>query len=487
MTTLIHQNTEHLTVSQLNQQARLLLEGHFGHVWVEGEISNYVAHRSGHWYFSLKDDKAQVRCAMFKGANQYVRFRVEEGQLVKCLASVSLYEGRGDFQLIVRSLEPVGDGALQRAFEQLKQKLHKEGLFAEQHKQKIPKLAENIAILSSPTGAAIRDMLTTLKRRSFGQSITLYPCEVQGKNAAQSVLQQLKTAIKAKPDVILVARGGGSLEDLWPFNDEALARAIFDCPIPVVSGVGHEIDFTICDFVSDLRAATPTAAAELVSPDPVELKKYIQKQEQLLSRTILNQLKHGALMLDSVRKRLLSCGERFGQQKQTIDHLTATLTHAQERLMGHKHRQLNQAVRRLTQLQPNISQQQKHVNALYSRLQRVIATRLKQSEAHYNRLRQRLHPSLIKVEQHKPAIHNAHDKLNLFIKAYIKDLKKHLKYLDKRLQQAAPQTILNKGYSIIRDDEGNIIQHAKKLKKGQHIAVTLAKGRIDATVDKITN
>ena len=255
-----------LSVSDLNLQARLLLEQSFSIIQVEGEISNFSSPSSGHWYFTLKDDRAQVRCALFRNRSRFLKYRPQNGDKVVLRAKVSLYEGRGEYQLIGEYLEASGSGDLQAAFEQLKQKLQLEGLFNPEHKRSLPRLPKHIGVITSPTGAAIQDILSVLKRRFPAIPVTLYPAAVQGDDAPQVLIQALDLANRSKIcDLIIIGRGGGSAEDLSAFNDEALARAVFNSDIPIISAVGHEVDFSICDFTADARAPTPSAAAELIS------------------------------------------------------------------------------------------------------------------------------------------------------------------------------------------------------------------------------
>ena len=259
--------TKVITVSELNRMARNVLEQSFPLFWVSGEVSNFTRAASGHWYFSLKDAGAQVRCVMFKGRNSYVDFVPREGDKIEARCTVTLYEARGDFQLTVEFVQRAGLGALFEAFEKLKNKLALEGLFDESGKQTIPKHPKRIGIVTSADAAALRDVLTTLRRRMPNIPVLIYPTPVQGKGAAQWIANAINTAHeRAECDVLIICRGGGSIEDLWQFNEEIVARAIANCSIPTISGVGHETDFTICDFVADMRAATPTAAAELVTP-----------------------------------------------------------------------------------------------------------------------------------------------------------------------------------------------------------------------------
>ncbi len=330
------------SVSRLNREAKDLLEHSFPPLWVEGEISNFSRPGSGHWYFSLKDAKAQVRCAMFRNRNTLVPAAPKDGDKVLLRAQISLYEARGEYQLIVEHLEPAGLGALQRAFEELKKKLQAEGLFDPAHKRPLPPVPRRIGIITSPTGAAIRDILTTLRRRyPLGEAV-LYPVPVQGAEAPPALIRALQTAGEhAECDVLILARGGGSLEDLWAFNEEQVARAIYACPIPVVSGVGHEIDFTIADFVADLRAPTPTAAAELASPDATEWSKRLRwlvaQMEQLQAR------RHAILRqsLAALEQRLTAQhpGRKLSNQMQRLDDLEQRLRRSLPlRLLGLRQR-----------------------------------------------------------------------------------------------------------------------------------------------------
>ncbi|MCX5716280.1 MAG: exodeoxyribonuclease VII large subunit [Candidatus Omnitrophica bacterium] len=284
--------TRHIyKVSELAREARMLLEGAFSAVWVEGEISNLLLHSSGHMYFSLKDEAAVLSCAMFRPVNQQLKFAPKEGMQVLCLGRVSIYDKQGKYQLYVQAMEPNGAGALQIAFEQLKEKLQKEGLFDKAHKKPIPFLPQRIGIVTSPTGAAIRDILNILRRRFPNVEIILNPVRVQGDGASAEIANAIKEFNEyGKIDVLIVGRGGGSIEDLWAFNEEIVARAIYDSKIPVVSAVGHEIDFTIADFVADMRAPTPSAAAELVVPEKKEMASTLETNSTRLANGLLNRL-----------------------------------------------------------------------------------------------------------------------------------------------------------------------------------------------------
>lgn len=312
-------NTTIYTVSELNFATQKILEGHFSNILIEGEISNLARPGSGHLYFSLKDAKAQIRCAMFRTQSRSIPFELRNGLLVQLKAKVSIYPDRGDYQLIVETLTLAGDGALRLAYEQLVRKLGDEGLFQEIHKQAIPLIPAHIAVITSPTGAAIRDILSVLKRRFPSIPITLLPSKVQGTDAFHDLVRAIKLANQIPGvEVIILARGGGSLEDLWPFNEEAVARAIFASTVPIVTGIGHEIDFTIADFVADKRAATPSAAAELVSPNQQEWAQHFRQIEQRLKNEMIKRLQYRDQQLDNLLKRLRHPGKQIEDQMQRL-------------------------------------------------------------------------------------------------------------------------------------------------------------------------
>ncbi len=301
-------NGQHiLTVSELNRLAREVLEMSFPLFWVSGEVSNFTRAASGHWYFSLKDLTAQVKCVMFKGRNSYVDFVPREGDNIEARCTVTLYEARGDFQLTVEFIQRAGLGALFEAFEKLKLKLQSEGLFDEAFKHPIPKYPKTIGIITSPDAAALRDVLTTLKRRNPSIGVIIYPTPVQGKGAAELIAKAIETANERNEvDTLIICRGGGSMEDLWQFNEEIVARAIANCKIPTISGVGHETDFTICDFVADMRAATPTAAAELACMDMKSLENQLANLYNQLNKQITFTLNQHGQKLDFLARRLTS-------------------------------------------------------------------------------------------------------------------------------------------------------------------------------------
>ncbi|HSI38597.1 MAG TPA: exodeoxyribonuclease VII large subunit [Methylotenera sp.] len=308
-----------MTVSELNRLARSVLEQSFPLFWVSGEISNLTRAASGHWYFSLKDVGAQVRCVMFKGRNSYLDWSPKEGDKVEARATVTLYEARGDFQLTVEFLQRAGLGALFEAFEKLKLKLQAEGLFDVAFKMPLPAHPQKIGIVTSPDAAALRDVLTTLKRRMPSIPIIIYPTPVQGKGAARLIADAIDQASeRAECDVLIICRGGGSIEDLWQFNEEIVARAIANCRIPTISGVGHETDFTICDFVADIRAATPTAAAELITPSRDALLNGLSQLKLQLAKNIQYILSQRAQTLDYLARRLISPLQQIEQQKSQL-------------------------------------------------------------------------------------------------------------------------------------------------------------------------
>jgi len=300
------------SVSSLLRETKALLDLELGTVWVEGEISNLARPASGHLYFTLKDDKAQVRCAMFRAQRTRISVEPENGLLVKVRARVSLYEPRGDFQLIVDTLEPAGIGALQRAFEELKRNLLNEGLFASEAKQALPSVPKRIGVITSPSGAVIHDILTTLKRRFPAIQVLLIPVPVQGAGAAEKIAEAIEKAEQyGDCDALILARGGGSLEDLWAFNEEIVARAIYKCKVPLVSSIGHETDFTIADFVADARAPTPTAAAEMLSPDTEQWMMHFQRMENRIEKLARDRIRQFAQQLDFTSRRLVHPGQRI--------------------------------------------------------------------------------------------------------------------------------------------------------------------------------
>lgn len=314
-----------LTVSQISQKIRSCLESNFPSLWIKGELSNFIAHSSGHWYFSLKDEASQIKAVMFRRQNQKLSFRPQNGTEILVQGQLSVYPPRGDYQILCYEMETVGTGSLQQQFEQIKRKLQTEGLFDKERKKQLPAFPRHIALVTSPTGAAVRDILQILKRRFKGVKVTLIPALVQGEQAPASLLRSLSLSKKLDADVLIIGRGGGSMEDLWAFNDENLARAIADHPIPVISAIGHEIDFTICDFVADLRAPTPSAAAELVVQNVEDLLERIHYlKKQFIQNTKL-QLKFFKEQLLSLEKRLARPDRLIQDFSQRLDEMSLRL------------------------------------------------------------------------------------------------------------------------------------------------------------------
>ncbi len=434
--------SETLTVSQLNRMAKRLLESHFDYLWIEGELSNLATPASGHWYFTLKDDKAQVRCAMFRNANQRLRMRPQNGQLVRVRARVSLYEGRGEFQLIVEFLEEAGAGALQRAFEALKLKLQNEGLFAPERKRPLPPFPGRVAIVSSRSGAAVRDVITVFGRRFPAIELSLFPVPVQGAEAAPAMCEALETIYESPNfDAIVLTRGGGSAEDLWAFNDETLARKIADSPIPLVCAVGHEIDFTIAEFVADRRAPTPSAAAEMLSPDQRDVAGQLLGVEQALSRQFRRHLKFLATHVSAVAARLRHPGDRLREQSQRLDDLDLRLRRAQrERL-----------------------QRQRHDIA-------VFAHRL-----------QALSPAA-RIDKMKLSLSGLAGRAGRAVRQGLGTSRDALALQTARLNSLSPERTLERGYAIVLDAEGRLVQAATQVAKGDVITTRLGQGELTSEV-----
>lgn len=342
-----------MTVSELNRLANQVLTQNFPLFWVSGEVSNLTRAASGHWYFSLKDASAQVRCVMFKGRNSYLDWTPKEGDKVEARCNVTLYEARGDFQLTIEFLQRAGLGVLFEAFEKLKAKLQNEGLFANALKKQLPEHPKTIGIVTSPDAAALRDVLTTLKRRMPSIPIVIYPTPVQGKGAATLIAKAIHHASqRAECDVLIICRGGGSIEDLWQFNEEIVARAIVDCKIPTISGVGHETDFTICDFVADVRAATPTAAAELATPAREALLNALNQLKNQLSKNTQYALNQRAQALDYLARRLISPLQHIEQQKSQLAQMARRLNASTNQNLQNKQQHLLRLSQNLHHLNP---------------------------------------------------------------------------------------------------------------------------------------
>jgi exodeoxyribonuclease VII large subunit len=342
-----------LTVSEFNRLARGVLERSFPLFWISGEISNLTRAASGHWYFSLKDAGAQVRCVMFRGRNSYLGWIPKEGDKVEARVLVTLYEARGEFQLTVEFLQRAGLGALFEAYERLKAKLDAEGLFDPSRKKPLPKYPRQIGIVTSPDAAALRDVLTTLKRRMPNIPVVLYPTPVQGKGAAELIAAAINKAnVRAECDVLIICRGGGSIEDLWQFNEEIVARAVAASKVPTICGVGHETDFTIGEFAADQRAATPTAAAELATPDRAALLRHLQHLQQCLTRYMSQTLNQRMQQLDYLARRLLSPAQQAEHKAAHIAQLRCRLEAVAHRILQHQRQQLIRLEQNLQHLNP---------------------------------------------------------------------------------------------------------------------------------------
>ena len=433
------------SVSELNGRCKQVLEGEFSTVWLEAEISNLAKPASGHWYFSLKDQKAQVRCAMFKFKNRSCVSPPEEGMKVLVRAKVSLFEPRGEFQLIVEYLEAAGVGALLREYEQLKAKLDQEGLFDSSAKKPISHFNQRIGVVTSATGAAIHDVISVIRRRFPLQQLVIYPCLVQGNLAAQQIIHQINVANQRQEvDLLLLVRGGGSLEDLWCFNDEVLARTIFASALPIVTGIGHEVDFTIADFVADLRAPTPSAAAEKSTPDQRELLEQIAGLQYWLTQFMENKFQGYSQKIDWLLRQLQSPESVIEHRQQSL----ALLQHRLGSALKDRHSSMNQ---RLQNLQLRLSKLDPSVKIETAKQQRI-------------QLKQRLMASMDK---------------------HFSENQSKFRELSIKLDSLSPLAILGRGYSVTSLACGELVTDAKTVEIGSTITSRLKDGRIDSQVTKI--
>ncbi len=432
------------SVSDLTLLSKSLLEDNFPSVWLEGEVSNFVCPRSGHWYLSLRDNMAQVRCAMFKGANARVDFSPEDGQQVLVQAKVSLYPPRGDFQLILSQMHLAGRGALRQAFEKLKQKCQAEGLFDEKHKQALPTYPKIIGVITSPTGAAIRDICHVLKRRYPVAKVIIYPTLVQGASAAQAITKAIQTAnTRDECDVLLISRGGGSLEDLWPFNEETVVRAIFASHIPTISGVGHEIDFTLADFVADLRAPTPSAAAECAVPDSEELISVLAGMAKEMQYLVNASLYEKAQQLIGLRRLLVHPREQLKATELTLSHL-------------------------------------------YQRLDKALQSRLQQGTHTCALLKARLqsHNPVSRVSDAERSLERSVNHLTHAVQRQVERKQSQLQVLLGKLDSLSPLSVLARGYSLTKaHNQTTVITSYQQVKPGDKLDVQLAKGWFTCSVD----
>ena len=436
------------SVGRLNREVRQLLDHGMPVVWIEAEISNFSRPGSGHWYFSLKDSDAQVRCAMFRARNALTRFTPVDGQLVLVRAKVGLYEPRGEFQLVVEHIEDSGVGALRREYERLREQLDAEGLFAPEFKRKLPPVPQCIGVITSPTGAAIQDILNILARRFPAVRVLIYATAVQGKAAVPQILEAISLAsVRQECDVLIVARGGGSIEDLWAFNDESVARALRAAPMPVVTGIGHEIDFTIADFVADLRAPTPSGAAELVVPD---------------SAAWLNTLNRLAVRFAQSTQRHLQ------REQQKLDNLQHRLQHS------HPGQKLRQGAQRLDELE--------------QRLASVVQLCLSQGRLSAQHLAARLSQSSPVMQLHRLVQRQAaqDSRLHESLARLLNTLRQQLALAGRALHAVSPLATLKRGFAIVTTADGGVLRDASELYPQDIINARLDRGSVRARVIEIT-
>ncbi|MYM32575.1 exodeoxyribonuclease VII large subunit [Duganella sp. CY15W] len=432
-----------ITVSALNQAVARLLERTFPLQWISGEVSNFTRAASGHWYFTLKDDGAQVRAVMFRGRAQYAGFVPREGDKVEVRALVTLYGARGDYQINVEAIRRAGVGSLFEAFQRLKEKLDAAGLFHPDRKRALPMFARTVGIVTSPQAAALRDVLTALQRRAPHVQVILYPTPVQGQLAAQKIAAAIDTAsLRGECDVLIVCRGGGSIEDLWSFNDEEVAYAVANCRMPVISGVGHETDFTICDFASDLRAATPTAAAELAVTPRADWMASLRADVIDLRRAMRRALNDAEQTLDMHSRRLLNPTAQIGQQRHKLRAFATTMTHANRAPLAQARHQLDRLSGRLSARKPDVSASRSVLASLQHRATTSMARQL----------------------------HQKRDALAA---------------LSSQLELLNPQRTLERGYAIVTDSKGAILRTPAQLQPRSSINVRLAEGSAEVGIDSV--
>ncbi|ENS5608184.1 exodeoxyribonuclease VII large subunit [Vibrio mimicus] len=433
------------TVSRLNAEVRLLLENEMGIVWLVGEISNFSAPVSGHWYLTLKDSQAQVKCAMFKGNNRLVNFKPQNGQQVLVKARLSLYEPRGDYQIILESMQPEGDGRLQQQFEQLKMQLAAEGLFAQTRKKPLPENPRCVGIITSRTGAALHDILHVLKRRDPNLPVVIYPTLVQGEDAAIQIAQAIGRAnSRAECDVLIVGRGGGSLEDLWCFNHEIVARTIAASNIPIISAVGHEIDVTIADFVADVRAPTPSAAAELVSRDNRHKQQALHQWQ--------------AKLASGMRHYLAQQHTQFARIQHKLDK-----QHPQARL----------------------ERQQQQLDELSLRLEQKMHQRLTVQQQRWDRLSHKIQlnsPTHL-IRQQRFNLLQQEQRLTQLIQHHLIQSRHQLALLSEKMDTVSPLATLARGYSVTRTAQGELVRQSAQVKPGDTLVTQLMDGEILSTVN----
>ena len=436
------------TVSEITSEIKHSLD-EFGIVWIQGEISNCKHHSSGHLYFSLKDSHAQLKAACFRNNNRYLKFRPEDGMEVIARGRLSVYEPRGDYQIIVEFMEPVGLGSLQMAFEQLKEKLKKEGLFEDAHKVPLPLLPGKVGIVTSPTGAAIRDMLRVLKRRNASLNVLIYPAKVQGTGSAEEIAAGIRYLnSRSDVDVLIIGRGGGSIEDLWAFNEEVVARAVYESDLPLISAVGHEVDYTISDFVADLRAPTPSAAAEMVSGARDDLLSGVRSLQSRLHQAVRRGIEKRRLYLERLahNRAFTVAPNKVRDLQQRFDETTL---------------RLSQVV-------------QQYVSDLRHQDQ-MLSTRLKKVDLH-------------RFIQHKREIlEGRHQSLLSGIRTALQRSRARFELAVGKMDSLSPLAILNRGFSLCRDEQGAVIKSSADVSSGDQVRVTLASGELGCRVERINH
>ncbi|MBL8265425.1 exodeoxyribonuclease VII large subunit [Steroidobacter sp.] len=480
------------TPGRLNKEARMLLERGLPSLWLEGEISNLSRPSSGHWYFSLKDESAQLRCAMFRQKNMGARFTPKDGMHVLTRGRVSLYEPRGDYQFIADHMEEAGEGVLRRRFELLKTKLAAEGLFDAARKRGLPRLPKRIGVVTSPTGAAVRDVLNILRRRFCSIPVLIYPVQVQGATAAGQIAATIRLAsARAECDVLIVARGGGSLEDLWAFNEEVVARAIFDCAIPVVSGVGHEVDFTIADFVADVRAPTPSGAAELVAPDCNEWTRSVALLGRRARTAMVRNLAARQQRLVWLERRLAQVhpGVELRQKAQRLDDLEQRLSRCMRHGLFKRRSSLVELAAHLRQRSPAL-----RVAAARGRLDIARKTLGTSLQRRVSVAESRLRHAASNLRQHSPVariaalrrrVEIADKSMETTLQRQLRNLEARFKLAAGKLNTVSPLATLQRGYAIVTDANGTVVTDAAPVKQGDMIETRLAHGSLRARVEQV--
>ena len=434
---------EIISVSEINKRAKSILEENFPFVWIQGEVSNFFSAASGHWYFSLKDETSEIRCAMFTNKNHHITFEPKDGDHLVLNGTLSIFEGRGQYQIIVEHIELAGEGALLKAFEELKKKLQLEGLFDDSIKRQLPAYPKDIAVVTSPDGAVIQDIINVLDRRSPFLDLTVVPTLVQGEKAAPLICDALNKVGKLKKvDVVILARGGGSIEDLWAFNNEEVARAIVNCPTPIISAVGHETDFTISDFVSDLRAPTPSIAAEIISQPYSELIETLEGYQNYISRSVISQIDLQRTQITNLIKRIRHPGDKLREISQKLDYVETALIQ-------------------------NINQE----------------ISLKKNGLNLKDLSLQQNSPQNKVKEAKVYLQNASKDLLKALKLEIERKSTVLAEIVATLQAVSPLSVLSRGYSIISTEpDGKILSSSNQVEIGQTISAILSKGSIKAEI-----